>query len=217
VNVLPFDANPEQVRVHRDLASRAEKAALATGAEVKTSVRIDASIDGGVLHSLVEQEGTCLVMGWEGPSKRRREALFGSVIDRCVAVSPVPVLVCRPGADEPMSRVLLLVTDEELQPAGERGLNLMLDVARRLSRQAEAPTTIITDLPKQRLLGWLDGRFSPSVVIDGVDVLGTLAREVGAGDVVLAAAPPTAGRLGRGSRRVAEAARGHTVVITIPR
>jgi nucleotide-binding universal stress UspA family protein len=216
VNVLPFDARPDQVRVHRDLARRAEKAALATGAEVRTSVRIDASIDGGVLHSVVEQEGTCLVMGWDGPS-RRREALFGSVIDRCLAVSPVPVLVCRPGVDEPTERILLVVTEDELQPAGERGLALVFDVARRLARQAEVPVVLLSDLPEERLLERLDGRFSPGGVITDPEVYAALAAMVGEGDVVLAIAPPTVGRLNRAARRVAAAARERTVVIAIPR
>jgi Kef-type K+ transport system membrane component KefB len=217
VNVLPFDAQPEQVRAHRELAARAEKAALATGAEVQTSVRIDASIDGGVLHSVVEQDGTCLVMGWEGTSGGRRDSLFGSVIDRCVAISPVPVLVCRPGVDEKTKRVVLIVTADELTPAGERGLTLAFDVAQRLARQAEATSVVITDLAEAELSDRLDGRFSPDEVITEHAVLRHLAETVSEGDVVLAVAPPASSRLGRGARRVAEAARDRTVVVTVPR
>jgi Kef-type K+ transport system membrane component KefB len=217
VNVLPFDADPEQVRIHRELAGRAEKAALATGAEVHTSVRIDASIDGGVLHSVVEQEGTCLVMGWEGTAGRRRDSLFGSVIDRCVAISPVPVLVCRPGVDERTQRVLLIVTTDELTPAGERGLALAFDVAQRLARQAEATSVVITDLSEAELRDRLGGRFNPDEVVSVDAVLRELAGTVRDGDVVLAVAPPTSSRLGRGARRVAEAARDRTVVVAVPR
>ena len=215
VNVLPFDAQPAQVRAHKDLAGRAEKAALATGAEVRTSVRIDASIDGGVLHSVVEQEGTCLVMGWDGQAGGR-ERLFGSVIDRCIAVSPVPVLVCRPGVDERTRRVLLVITLDELAPAGERGLALMFEVASRFARQAEAPTVVLTDLPDKVLRSRIEDRFSPDDVITTDTVLQTLADEVTPGDLVIAVAPPAASRLGRGARRVAEAARDRTVVIAVP-
>jgi Kef-type K+ transport system membrane component KefB len=217
VNVLPFDARPEQVRTHRELAARAEKAALATGAEVQTSVRIDASIDGGVLHSVVEQEGTCLVMGWDGGGGRRRDSLFGTVIDRCVAISPVPVLVCRPGVDERTQRVVLIVTTDELTPAGERGLALAFDVAQRLARQAEASSVVITDLTEDDLRDRLGGRFDPDEVVTDDAVLGHLAGTVQEGDVVLAVAPPAASRLGRGARRVAEAARDRTVVVAVPR
>jgi Kef-type K+ transport system membrane component KefB/nucleotide-binding universal stress UspA family protein len=217
VNVLPFDARPDQVRIHRDLAGRAEKAALATGAEVQTSVRIDSSIDAGVLHSVVEQEGTCLVMGWEGTSGRRRDSLFGSVIDRCVAVSPVPVLVCRPGVDERTKRVLLIITADELSPSGERGLTLAFDVADRLARQAEATTVVLTDLAESELLDRLDGRFAPDDVLSVAAVLPELAASIQEGDVVLAVAPPASSRLGRGARRVAEAARDRSVVVAVPR
>jgi Kef-type K+ transport system membrane component KefB len=217
VNVLPFDATPEQVRTHRELASRAEKAALATGSEVQTTVRIDASVDGGVLHSVVEQEGTCLVMGWEGGAVRRRDSLFGTVVDRCVAISPVPVLVCRPGVDERTKRILLIVTSDELTPAGERGLALAFDVAQRFARQAEASSVVITDLADEELRDRLDGRFDPDEVVTDDAVLRHLAGTVKEGDIVVAVAPPASSRLGRGAHRVAEAARDRTVVVAVPR
>ena len=216
VNVLPFDAAPEQVRVNRGLASRAERAALAAGSEVNTSVRIDASIDGGVLHSVVEQDGTCLVMGWEGQT-RRRGALFGTVIDRCVAISPVPVLVCRPGVDERTRRVVLVVTSDEIGFGHDRGLALAAEVADRLSRQAEVPTLVVTDLPAEELLHRLDGRFRPTEVVTDAAVLRTLASRARPGDVVLAVTPPASSRLGRGAYRVAQAARQRTVVVVVAR
>ncbi|MFA9431705.1 cation:proton antiporter [Egicoccus sp. AB-alg2] len=216
VNVLPFDAAPEQVRANRELASRAERAALAVGSEVNTSVRIDASIDGGVLHSVVEQDGTCLVMGWEGQS-RRRGSLFGSVIDRCVAISPVPVLVCRPGIDEPTRRVVLVVTSDEVGFGHDRGLVLAAEVVGRLTRQAEVPSLVVTDLPEDELRHRLDHRIRPSEIVTEPTVLRALASRVREGDVVLAVTPPATSRLGRGAHRVAQAARGRTVVVVVPR
>ncbi|MFA9443969.1 cation:proton antiporter [Egicoccus sp. AB-alg6-2] len=215
LNVLPFEATPEQVRAHRSLASRAERAALATGAEVRTSVRIDASIESGVLHSVVEQEGTCLVMGWEGQS--RRSGLFGTVIDRCVAISPVPVLVCRPGIDEATKRVVLVITSDELAIGTDRGLSLAADVVNRLTRQAEVPVLVVTDLSRDELMHRLDGAFTPDEVMTEPAVLRALASRVGEGDVVLAITPQASSRLGRGAHRVAQAARGRTVVVAVPK
>lgn len=215
VNVLPFDAAPDLVREHRTLAGRAEEAALAVGSEVRTSVRIDASIDGGVLHSVVEQEGTCLVMGWDGRSGRRGE-LFGSVIDRCLEVSPVPVLVCRPGVDETTRRVLLLVTHDELLPAGDRGLALAFDVVDRFARQTEAAVVVITDVTEKELRDRLGTRYDPGQVISDSAILGQLSSQIREGDVVVVSAPPASSRLGRGARRVAEAARDRTVVVAVP-
>ena len=216
VNVLPFDARPEQVRVHRDLGAQAERAALATGAEVRSSVRIDASIDGGVLHSVVEQEGTALVMGWDGQAGRS-QSLFGTVIDRCVAISPVPVLVCRPGDNGPTRRVLLPMTEEEFAPGYDRSRALVLEVAKRLSRQAEVPAIVITDLPESLAWERLDGNFEPDEVLVTEDVLTEVGVRQRPGDVIVSAAPPTSGRLGRWAGRVAEAAPERTVVIAIPR
>jgi Kef-type K+ transport system membrane component KefB/nucleotide-binding universal stress UspA family protein len=216
LNVLPFDAKPEEVREQRQLAGRAEQAALAVGSEVTPSVRIDASIDRGVLHAVVEQDGTCLVMGWDGTAGRR-EALFGSVIDRCISISPVPVLVCRPGVDEHTRRVLVIVTHHELLPAGEQGLRLSLDVARRLAAQAEAQLTILTDLPEGELRVRLGSRFDPERVISDNAVLKRLADDISEGDIVVAVAPSSTSRLGKGAGRVAEAARDRTVVVCVPR
>lgn len=215
VNVLPFDAEPEVVREHRVLASRAERAALAVGSEVQTSVRIDASIDGGVLHSVVEQEGTCLVMGWDGRSGRRGE-LFGSVIDRCVEVSPVPVLVCRPGVDEDTRRVLLLITDQELLPVGDRALTLAFEVVDRMARQTEANVVVLTDVTERELRDRLGTRYDPGVVVSSPRLLEELSAQIREGDVVVTASPPAASRLGRGARRVAQAARDRTVVVAVP-
>ncbi|GGI02885.1 cation:proton antiporter [Egicoccus halophilus] len=216
VNVLPFDAAPDQVRSNKALAARAERAALATGSEVNTSVRIDASIDGGVLHSIVEQDGTCLVMGWEGQT-RRSGSLFGTVIDRCVAISPVPVLVCRPGLDEPTGRVVLVVTSDEIAFGHDRGLILAAEVVGRLTRQAEVSSLVISDLPEQELRERLEGHLRPSEVVTEPAVLRALASRVGEGDIVVAVTPPAASRLGRGAHRVAQAARGRTVVVVVPR
>jgi nucleotide-binding universal stress UspA family protein len=115
VNVLPLDARPDQIKAHRDLATAAEKVALGAGSEVQTSVRIDSSTTGGVLHTVVEQQGTALVMGWKGYANKR-EDFFGAVIDQIVGDSPVPVLVCRPGDDDRTERVVVVVTRDDVGP-----------------------------------------------------------------------------------------------------
>jgi Kef-type K+ transport system membrane component KefB len=218
VNVLPFDARPDQVRAHRSLAATAEKVALGAGSEVSTSVRIDASTVGGVLHSVVEQGGSCLVMGWKGYANTR-EDLFGSVIDRVASESPVPVLVCRPGEDDRTGRIVVVVTEEALNPGGERGTALAFEVGSRMARQTEVELIVVTNIASDDLRPHLadldvDDRQVEIVAIEGV--VGRLHRLLAPGDVVITGLPPTASRLGKGARRLARAARGRTVIVTVP-
>jgi nucleotide-binding universal stress UspA family protein len=217
INVLPLGSRQEELRAHRRLADTAERVALGAGAEVETLVRIDTSPGGGVLHTLAERSGTCLVMGWKGYANAR-EGLFGTVIDQVVTSSPVPVLVCRPGEDLPTGRVVVVVTREDLRPTGMRGTQLAFEVASRMARQAEAERIVVTDLdpreaarhrrvphPRRRADR---RRHRPHVA----------PREVlEPGDVVVTGVPPTMGGMRRDATRVVRAAPDHTVVVVIPR
>lgn len=218
VNVLPFDAQTNEVRAHRNLGRRAEEVALAAGAEVTTTVRIDSSTVGGILHTVVEQGGTSVVIGWKGYANAR-EGLFGSTIDQIVAHSPVPVLVCRPGSHPTTGRIVVIATEEDLRPGTQRGLALAFEVAGRLSRQANARVIVVTDTTSERLRPYLAthrvDETDVEVITQGrmVDHLPDLLQPH---DIVIAGVPPTTSRLGRGARRVAQAATGHTVIVAVP-
>ncbi len=219
VNVLPFDARPDQVKDHRELAATAEKVALAAGSEVLTSVRVDSSPSGGVLHTIVEQNGTALVMGWKGYANRR-EGLFGSVIDQTISKSPVPVLVCRPGEDTSTERVVLVVTSDVTSGVGaDLGTRLAFEVCDRLARQAEVELVVLTDSREDELRSHLAAMdIDPDrVTIESITgVLGRLNRLLRPGDVVVTGVPATASRLGKGARRLARAAQGRTVIVAVP-
>jgi len=218
INVLPLGARTDQLRAHRKLANTAERVALAAGAEVETSVRIDTSPGGGVLHTLAEREGTCLVMGWKGYANAR-EGLFGTVIDQVLTASPVPVLVCRPGEDLPTGRVVIVVTADDLAPSGLRGTALAFEVADRIGRQAESERIVVSDLDPRLLRARIEEfRVSDNVQIVGVtDLAAQLRGLLEPGDVVVTGIPPTKGGLRRDAERVARAAPDHTVVVVIPR
>jgi Kef-type K+ transport system membrane component KefB len=218
VNVLPFDARPDQLKSHRSLAANAERVALAAGSEVSTSVRIDASPSAGVLHTVVEQNGSCLVMGWKGYANAR-EGLFGSVIDQIISQAPVPVLVVRPGEDTPTHRALVVITEEDITPGGEIGTRLAIDVALRIGRQADVDAMVVSNVDptelRPLLRSWDDDTDAMEIVsVSGV--VGRLNKLLEPGDVVLTGVPPSASRLGRGARRLARAAQGHTVVVAVP-
>lgn len=218
VNVLPFDADPASVRAHRELALAAEKAALKAGSEVTTSVRIDASTTDGVLHTLVEHNGTCLVIGWKGYANRR-EGLFGSIIDLIVSRSPTPVLVCRPGGDDRTRRVVVVVTHGGLQADTELGTALAFEVGRRIARQADVQIAVITDHTPDDLRELLAAL---AIDLGGIEVeavtgvLGRLSGLLRDGDVVITGLPASTSRLGRGAQRLARAAAGRTVIVAVP-
>jgi Kef-type K+ transport system membrane component KefB len=219
VNVLPFDARPDQIKTHKQLAADAEKVALAAGAEVSTSVRIDASTAGGVLHTVVEQSGTCLVMGWKGYANAR-EGLFGSIIDQVVSQSPVPVLVCRPGTDESTGRVVVVVTSDELDPGAQLGAQLSFEIADRIASQAEVELVVLSEVAatelRPALTGWGVQASQRAEIITVEGVVGRLNRILEPGDLVITGVPPTTSRLGKGARRLARAAGDRTVVVAVP-
>jgi len=218
VNVLPLAAREDAMQAHRRLADTAEKVALSAGAEVETSVRIDTSPGGGVLHTLAERSGTSLVMGWKGYANAR-EGLFGTVIDQVIASSPVPVLVCRPGEDLPTGRIVVVVARDDLRPVERRGTALAFEVAARLARQAEVARLVVTDLDPRRVRAELDAfRVPDDVEIVGVrDVASELADVLDPGDVVVTGVPPTPGGIRRDATRLARAVPTHTVVVVVPR
>jgi len=218
VNVLPFDARPDQMKAHRLLAAKAEETALRAGSEVSTSVRIDSTTVDGVLHTVVEQSGTCLVMGWKGYANRR-ESLFGATIDQIVSRSPVPVMVCRPGDDDVTRRVVVVITAEDLEPTGFRGTELAFEVGHRLARQAEVKLIVVNEAGAERVYPQLASwGVAPDVQVITVEgVIGRLNRLLAPGDVVLTGVPPVKSRLGKGARRLARAAAGRTVIVAVPR
>jgi len=218
INVLPLESRPDELRAHRLLAETAERVALAAGAEVDTTVRIDTSPGGGVLHTLAERSGTCLVMGWKGYANAR-EGLFGTVIDQVVTSSPVPVLVCRPGEDLPTERVIIVVTREDLRPAGLRGTRLAFEVASRLARQADAERIVVTDVDPHEAREQIAGfRVRNDVEIIGVDdIVLRLAGLLEPGDVVVTGVAPTTDAIRRDATRLARAVPEHTLVVVVPR
>jgi Kef-type K+ transport system membrane component KefB len=218
VNVQPLGVEAGARRAVRELSATAERVALAAGAEVVTAARVDASVLGGVLHTVAEHAGTAVVMGWKGWSSAR-EGLFGTVIDQIVERSPVPVLVCRPGEVVPGGRVVVVLTVDDLTPAGRRGTTLAFEVARRAARQAQVPRVVLTDRDPERVRGALDElRVPDDVQVVGVERLpGGIVAELVPGDLVVAAVPPTPAALRGEATDLARAAPGHSVVVCVPR
>jgi len=219
VNVLGAEASQAQRAINQELLRDAEAAALAAGAEAVTTVRIDASPVEGVLHTVVEQDGTALVVGWKGFTNAR-EGLFGSVIDQLVQQSPVPVLVCRPGDDLRTQRIVAVVTDATASGGDQRAVDTLFAVARRLQRQTDAPLVVLTDaadITAMTQTARAQGVVAPSVTATVGRPVTELASMLRDGDVVLTTSPTARDRISREARQIARIAHGRTVVVVLPR
>jgi Kef-type K+ transport system membrane component KefB len=216
VNVLGFDASPEEVEEHRAITAEAEKVALANGAEARSLVRIDSSPTAGVLHTVVEGGGTALLIGWKGYANAR-ENFFGGVIDAILANAPVPVFVCRPGSDTAVERIIVSVTRGDLSPGGLAGLALTLDVAERMARQAEVPVLVVTEEEDDRIAEGLEEARKVEVVADERKPPIALRNRAMPGDVVVVGTPPTRAGLGQNAARLARAVPDRTIIAVVPR
>ncbi|MDH6063187.1 cation:proton antiporter [Chrysosporum ovalisporum FSS-62] len=95
------------------LLSTAEMIAHAAVTKVTPIGRIDESIDKGIARVAEEKQASVIICGWKGYSTYQ-ENLFGSVIDKIVNRSSVPVLVSRfPLPIEHTARVFLAFTTQQ--------------------------------------------------------------------------------------------------------
>ncbi|HVL97870.1 MAG TPA: cation:proton antiporter [Egibacteraceae bacterium] len=216
VNILGFDASREQVDEHKAVTAEAEQVALRHGAEARSLVRIDASPTAGVLHTVVEGGATSVLIGWKGYANAR-ENFFGGVIDAILEHVPVPVMVCRPGTDKDIRRVVLSLTAGDLDPAGAISLDLAVAVATRVARQADVPLKVVTEVDDARLGDMVASVRKSEIICDARKPAIALRSHTEEGDIVIIGTPPTRAGLGQNASRLARAVAGRTVVATVPR
>jgi nucleotide-binding universal stress UspA family protein len=216
VNILGFNASREQVEEHREITTEAEQVALRNGAEARAVVRVDASATDGVLHTVVESGGTAVLIGWKGYANAR-ENLFGGVIDAILSRIRVPVLVCRPGSDDAVGRIVVSLTTADLGPGGRPGFEVAMDVARRMARQAEVPLLVVTQAADGRIDEAVADLKSCTVEVDDRKPATAVRERTRAGDVVIIGTPPTRAGLGQDAPRMARALRERTVIATVAR
>jgi Kef-type K+ transport system membrane component KefB/nucleotide-binding universal stress UspA family protein len=216
VNVLGYEASRDQIDEHREATTRAEERALGQGADARGMVRIDSSPSDGVLHTLVENDATCLLLGWKGYTNAR-ENLFGGVIDSILSRSQVPSVVCRPGRDDDLERIVLVLTTADLSPAGRLDLELSVEIARRISVELSVPLLVISATESEHVTAMLSGVDGVEIVLDSRRPTTVLPKVTQPGDVVIVGAPPLRAGLGQDAERVARAIPDRTVLVTVPR
>jgi Kef-type K+ transport system membrane component KefB len=168
LTVAEPSSDADRIDAMRELSDEAEGLILDTGAEALPVLRIDTSVVEGVRHTLVEQKGSMLVMGWKG-YRPRREALFGSIIDPLLAEATVPTVVGRLERSD-YARIVLVVTESNLTPGGRPGLLLALEVARRLrspgDREQRREVVVVTNAPDEQLGDLAEELLDTEVSID---------------------------------------------------
>lgn len=158
LTVATAGVSAEQLDELRRFDAAALRAAQAAGAEADSLLRIDASPQTGIVHTVVERRASLLVMGWKGRSDRP-DALFGGIIDGVLSASPVPTLLVRDG-DDRISRVLVVIDASVTRPAGRPALRLALRAAAVAARGAGIEVAVVSnreDPALTRMVGELLG------------------------------------------------------------
>jgi Kef-type K+ transport system membrane component KefB len=141
--VVPSETDQEGLQQARDLDDEVMQVAQSAGAEARSVLRIDASAEAGIAHTVVEHQGSLLVMGWKGGTIRRG-ALFGGIIDGVLSRTAVPTLLVHEG-DWDVRRVLLVIDETVTTAAGAPALGLAIEAARLLSREAGVKVEVVTN------------------------------------------------------------------------
>ena len=212
VTVVSPGAPEDVVAQAHDGIAAAERAVAASGRHADGQVVTCEHPAEGVLEAVRHSDATLVVMGWKGRSST--SDVFGRLIDTVVGRSSVPLAIVRLG-EAAFQRVLLPVSPDHLLPGGDRGLGLAADLARRLSREAEEPTTVLRtgsgDAPLPAAVTSLSDRVhhDPRRIHHAV---GAAARPV---DLVVAAVAPTVSGLRAATTHLAWAAPEATLLVAV--
>lgn len=216
-SVMPFTvvhprAGTRKLDAAWDLVTSAAGHAEAAGATAHALVSLHDSVTAGVLEGIEDEAASLVIMGWEGVSTRQN--VFDVLVDTLVGTSAVPVVVARLRA-ETTNRVLLAISDDDLLPAGIAGLELSVQIARRLCEAAGC--TLVA------LHTGLEAGGLPSTVTDAADEVRRDERrgdhvvgdEAGVGDVVVVPVSPTESGLRTASTRTAWATPDASLVVVV--
>ncbi|MCC5948157.1 MAG: cation:proton antiporter [Nitriliruptoraceae bacterium] len=143
VMVVPSASERAQLDAARDLEGEVTEVAQSAGAEARPVLRIDSTPAAGVAHTVVEQRGSLLVMGWTGETSRR-DAVFGGIIDDVLSSTAVPTLVVH-DAGAPVERILMVVDESVTTPAGAPAMDLAATTAKVLGRERGVSIEVVTN------------------------------------------------------------------------
>jgi Kef-type K+ transport system membrane component KefB len=215
LTVRGYSTTPAELREYRDvLVDTVERMVLASGAEAESEVRLDSSRSAGVLHSTVEQDATCVVVGWKGWSTLR-ESFFGEAVDSLLAASPVPVLVVRAATgDGTPRRVVVAFDDSDNRLDHRRAAELAASVGERLARSMRVPLVVCK--ASQSSPSDLDHLADHVQLAPTGRLIELLRTATAPGDIIVKALPSTRAGLGNRFVRQTRGLDDRTIVAASP-
>lgn len=107
---LPLSAGRRYLESSRRLLARAADRARSEGVPVHSVVRVAHSIPRAILETAEEKGADLIALGWEGPV-RRRDRVFGTVLDTILVNAPVDVALARRVPTRRLRRVVVASAD----------------------------------------------------------------------------------------------------------
>jgi Kef-type K+ transport system membrane component KefB len=138
--------------------------AQSAGSEARSVLRIDATPELGIAHTVLEQRGSMLVLGWKGRTGAR-DALFGGITDRVLSTTFVPTIISREGTADPR-RILLAVDETVVTPGGLPSLRLAVRAAEVLSEKLGIPVEVVSNREDADLTAIVRSELGLAVGID---------------------------------------------------
>jgi ribosomal protein L18E len=198
----------EQIRPEAEaLLEKAEGYAAAAATDSEGVLRIDDSLQQGIIREMNEREGSLILIGWERMTSV--DVLFGNIIDRIGTRSPVPVAAAT-FSDHATER-LVLVPGNNLNNTGYMvDLNVTVDIAVRLENMLNLP--LVTISPETELPGDLtlpeDSEFLQ--VEPGLDAI---AAQLRPGDLVIVPGVILRRVIGSDVQRLADTIAGISLIV----
>ncbi len=215
LSILGLGTTPPEVHRRREeLTAGVERTVLAHGAEARSDVRLDASPGAGALRAAVEQDATCIVIGWKGWSTRR-ESFFGEAVDALLLATPVPVLVVRAAAIRVAPKRVVIAIDESDRRLDHRSaVELASATATRLASALKVPTVVC----KASIDSPADADHLADTVVVATDgsLTALLRRETDPGDIIVKPLASTHAGLGNRFVRHTKGLDDRTIVATSP-
>jgi len=164
VQVVLNGADRDALDRARELDLEVLAVAQSAGSEARSVLRIDTSPELGIAHTVLEQQGSMLVLGWKGRTGAR-DALFGGITDRVLSTTFVPTIISREGAPG-HQRILLAVDETVLTPGGLPSLRFAVHVAKVLSEKLGIPVEVVSNAEDGDLTARVRSAWGAPVTID---------------------------------------------------